>query len=78
MPYVFVLVKKAKWQYKIYMMVDRELTEKIKRLKKEGGYTLYELSKRMDIQVATLQRWLKTGHINRLYAKMVRQKLGIE
>ena len=58
-------------------MIDRELIEKIRRLKEEGHYTLHDLSKRIDIQVATLERWLKTGRINKVYAKMVKEKLGI-
>ena len=58
-------------------MIDKELIDKIKKLKEENAYTLYDLSRRIDIQVATLERWLKTGHINRVYAKMVREKLGI-
>jgi len=58
-------------------MIDWELIGKIRQLKEEKGYTLYELSKRIDIQVATLERWLKTGRINKLYAKVVRERLGI-
>ena len=59
-------------------MIDNELIEKLKMLKEENGYTLHELSKRIDIQISTLERWLKTGHINRIYAKVVRERLGIE
>ncbi len=59
-------------------MIDKELIEKIRRLKEERGYTLYELSKKIDIQVATLERWLKTNRINKLYADIVRQRLGIQ
>jgi transcriptional regulator with XRE-family HTH domain len=58
-------------------MVDRELIDKIKELKDKNGYTLYELSKRIDVQIGTLERWLKTGRINRLYGRLVREKLGI-
>jgi transcriptional regulator with XRE-family HTH domain len=58
-------------------MIDRELIEKIRNLKIRNGYTLYELSKKIDIQIGTLERWLKTGRINRLYAKIVKEKLGI-
>jgi hypothetical protein len=58
-------------------MVDTELIMKLRRLKVENGYTLHDLSKRLDIHIATLERWLKTGHINKLYAKVVREKLGI-
>ena len=59
-------------------MIDLKLIEKIRQIKEENGYTLYDLSKRIDIQVSTLERWLKTGHINKIYAKVVREKLGIE
>ena len=59
-------------------MIDRELIEKIKDFKLEKGYTLYELSKLMDIQISTLERWFKTGHINKVYAKLAREKLGIK
>jgi len=58
-------------------MVDRELIEKIRSFKIKNGYTLYELSRKIDIQIGTLERWLKTGRINRLYARTVREKLGI-
>lgn len=58
-------------------MIDKELISKIKDFKVEKGYTLYELSKLMDIQISTLERWFKTSHINKLYARVVREKLGI-
>jgi transcriptional regulator with XRE-family HTH domain len=58
-------------------MVDKELIDKIRNLKIKNGYTLYELSKKIDVQVGTLERWFKTGRINRLYGKIVREKLGI-
>lgn len=58
-------------------MIDKELIEKIKRLKEQKGYTLYDLSKRVDVQPSTLERWLKTNRINKVYAKMVRERLGI-
>jgi len=58
-------------------MVDAELIIKLQRLKEESGYTLHDLSKRLDIHISTLGRWLKTGHINKVYAKVVREKLGI-
>lgn len=59
-------------------MIDRELIEKIKNYKIEKGYTLHELSGLIDIQISTLERWFKTGHINKLYARVVREKLGIK
>ena len=59
-------------------MIDIELIKKIQKIKIDNKYTLHDLSKKIDIQVSTLERWLKTGHINKLYAKVVREKLGIE
>ncbi len=59
-------------------MLDTELIIKLQRLKEENRYTLHDLSKRLDIHISTLERWLKTGHINKLYAKVVREKLGIK
>lgn len=59
-------------------MVDKDLIEKIVQFKEAHRYTLYELSKRIDVQISTLERWLKTGHINRVYANLVRERLGIK
>lgn len=58
-------------------MVDTELINKIMRFKEGGHYTLYDLSRRLDLQVSTIERWLKTKRINKIYAKLVREKLGI-
>ena len=58
-------------------MINKELIDKIRRLKADQGYTLYELSKRVDVQPSTLERWLKTNRINRVYAEMITKKLGI-
>ena len=59
-------------------MIDKELISKIKDFKVEKGYTLFELSRIIDIQISTLERWFKTGHINKLYARVVKEKLGIK
>lgn len=58
-------------------MIDKELIDKIRRIKEENHYTLHDLSRRIDIQVSTLERWLKTSRINKVYAKVVRERLGI-
>lgn len=58
-------------------MVNQELINKIRDYKIKNGYTLYDLSRIVDIQVSTLERWFKTKRINRLYAQIVRQKLGL-
>lgn len=54
-----------------------ELIKKLREIKEDNGYTLHDLSKKIDIQVSTLERWLKTGHINKVYAKVVKEKLNI-
>lgn len=58
-------------------MLDEELISKIRDLKIRNGYTLHELSSRIDIQVGTLERWFKTGRINRVYARLVKERLNI-
>ncbi|MFA5410820.1 MAG: hypothetical protein WC321_03050 [Candidatus Omnitrophota bacterium] len=58
-------------------MLDRELIDKLKTFKEENEYTLCDLSRKIDVQVTTLERWLKTGRINKLYARIVRERLGI-
>lgn len=58
-------------------MLDRELINKIRIIKQERGYTLFDLSRIIDVQVSTLERWLKTVRINKLYARLVKEKLGI-
>jgi len=59
-------------------MIDGRLIDKLMRLKEKRSYTLYDLSKRLDIQVTTIERWFKTKRINKVYAQMVRDKLGID
>ena len=56
-------------------MEDCALIQALKNLKEERGYTLYDISKKLDIQVATLSRWFKTNRINRIYAEFVKEKL---
>ena len=59
-------------------MVDKELIRRIIDIKAERGYTLFDLSKRLDVQVATIERWFKTSHINKVYAKLVKERLQID
>ena len=59
-------------------MIDGKLINRLIQIKEERGYTLYDLSKKLDIQVATIERWLQTKRINKVYAQMVRDKLGID
>ncbi len=58
-------------------MVDKELINKIRAFMIQNSYTLHDLSMKIDIHVSTLERWLKTSHINKVYAKIVKEKLGI-
>ena len=56
-------------------MENKELIDTLRRLKQEGGYTLYESSKKIDIQISTLERWLKTNRSNRMHADCLSKKL---
>jgi hypothetical protein len=59
-------------------MLDTALIDKLVRLKEGNKYTLHDLSQRLDVQVATIERWFKTKRINKVYALMVREKLGLK
>jgi transcriptional regulator with XRE-family HTH domain len=58
-------------------MENRELIQELRHVKEERGYTLYDLSKKLDIQISTVSRWFKTNRINRIYAELVKEKLKI-
>jgi hypothetical protein len=58
-------------------MIDGRLIDKLIQLKEARSYTLHDLSKKLDIQVTTIERWFKTKRINKVYAQMVRDKLNI-
>ena len=75
MPCVFGLTNGGTQPYRV--MLDSELIKEVLCLKKEKGYTLHDLSMRLDLQVTTIERWFRTGHINKVYARMVREKLGL-
>ncbi len=60
------------------LMLDGKLINKLIQLKEEKGYTLHDLSKKLDIQVTTIERWFQTRRINKVYAQMVRDKLKID
>ena len=59
-------------------MFDPELISKVLQIKEIKNYTLFDLSKKLGVQVTTIERWLKTKRINKIYADFVRAKLGIE
>lgn len=59
------------------VMIDKDLIGEILRIKEERRYTLHDLSKKLDIQVTTIERWLKTNRINKVYAELVRERLEI-
>ncbi len=58
-------------------MLDKELINKIKIIKQQKGYTLFDISRIVDVQVSTVERWFKTSRINKIYARLVKEKLGI-
>ena len=58
-------------------MLNQELIGKIVQIKEENGYTLYDLSKKLDVQISTIERWIKTKRINKVYARFVEEKLNI-
>ena len=58
-------------------MLDTELIGKILQIKEQRRYTLHDLSKVLDLQITTIERWLKTKRINKVYARLVREKLQI-
>ncbi len=58
-------------------MEDKELIQVLRVVKEKRGYTLYDLSKKLDVQVSTVSRWFKTNRINRIYAQLVKEKLKI-
>lgn len=59
-------------------MLDRELIRKVIDIKLERGYTLLDLSRILDLSVSTIERWFKTSRINKVYARLVKEKLAIE
>lgn len=59
-------------------MFDPELISKVLQIKEIKNYTLFDLSKKLGVQVTTIERWLKTKRINKVYADFVRAKLGID
>ncbi len=59
-------------------MVNNELIAKLLQIKQEKNYTLHDLSKKLDLQVTTIERWFKTRRINKVYAELVKVKLGIK
>lgn len=47
-------------------MLDRELINQIRIIKQQRGYTLFDISKIVDIQISTIERWFKTSRINKV------------
>lgn len=58
-------------------MEDRQLIEKIRSFKEKNKYTLHDLSRLTDMHITTIERWFKSGRINKVYAKIIIDKLGI-
>ncbi len=59
-------------------MENQALIQKIMDLKRDRGYTLHDLSRELDIQITTIERWFKTKRINKVYARVVRDRLKIK
>jgi len=59
-------------------MLDTELINRLLQFKEERKYTLYDLSKKLDLQVTTIERWFKTKRINKVYASLVRKTFKID
>ena len=58
-------------------MLDNDLIRRLIEIKLDNGYTLHDLSRILDVQVTTIERWLKTKRINKVYAQLVKEKLKI-
>lgn len=58
-------------------MLDQDLIAKIRAVKEKKEYTLFDISRIIGVQVSTVERWLKTSRINKVYAGLVKEKLGI-
>jgi len=56
-------------------MEREQIINKLKCVKLEKGYTLHELSKKLDVQVTTIERWFKTKRINKVYAWFLAEKM---
>ncbi|MCM8813263.1 MAG: hypothetical protein NC924_04925 [Candidatus Omnitrophica bacterium] len=57
-------------------MRDDALIAALQAMKDERKLTLHELLQKLDVQIATVARWLKTKRINRLYAKILKDRLS--
>jgi len=57
-------------------MENKPLIDRLRELKEREGYTFNDLSKKLDIQIATLERWFKTNRINRIYARYIEKALS--
>ncbi len=58
-------------------MVDDELIKNLIKVKRENNYTLFDLSKKLGLQVSTIERWIRTKRINKVYAHLVKEKLNV-
>lgn len=56
-------------------MDETILLNELRALKADTTY--HQMSKRLDMPVSTIYRWLKTGKINKVYADVLRQRLKL-
>lgn len=60
-----------------FQMIDDELIRNLIKVKRENHYTLHDLSKKLDLQINTIERWIRTKRINKVYARLVKKKLNV-
>ena len=60
---------------KIMRNQEEDVIRLLRKIKDENGYTLCDLSRKLDFQVTTIERWLRTNRINKIYAKVVFDRL---
>lgn len=56
-------------------MECKEIIDRLRNIKTQKKYTLHDLSKKLDIQITTMERWFKTNRMNKLYAEVISQRL---
>jgi len=70
------ILKKVGFNKKGGLMKCEEVVDRLQKIKNEKKYTLHDLSKKLDIQVTTIERWLKTKRMNKLYAQVMSEKIN--
>lgn len=66
---------RSHWLRKGDVMECKEIIDRLRNIKTQKKYTLHDLSKKLDIQITTMERWFKTNRMNKLYAEVISQRL---